>query len=201
MGGMAGMKGEQGPPGPKTGGVTYVRWGRTTCPDTEGTELVYTGRAAGGYHHGGGGNYQCVTETPENFDFGPRTCDDASYIYGAEYQISGNVPSSSLPLHNHDVPCVICYVATRNTVLMIPGQYTCPENWMREYYGWLMAERTWRTHYRSTFECVDASPETIVGGHADHDGALFYHVEPRCGSMPCPPYEEEKEMTCAVCTR
>ena len=77
---MTGDTGPQGPPGPRSGGVTYVRWGRTTCPDTEGTELVYIGRAAGGYHHGGGGNYECATETPENFDFGPGTCDDALYI-------------------------------------------------------------------------------------------------------------------------
>ena len=32
--------GEQGPPGPSSGGVTYVRWGRTTCPNTARTELV-----------------------------------------------------------------------------------------------------------------------------------------------------------------
>ena len=39
-----------------------------------------------------------------------------------------------------------------------------------------------------------------AGGHANQDGALFYHVEPRCGNLPCPSYEEQKEMTCAVCT-
>ena len=43
-------------------------------------------------------------------------------------------------------------------------------------------------------------PETVIGGQADRNGALFYHVEPRCGSS-CPLYEEQKEMTCAVCTR
>ena len=48
--GMKGDTGSQGPPGPRSGGVTYVRWGRTTCPDTEGTEAVYTGRAAGTHY-------------------------------------------------------------------------------------------------------------------------------------------------------
>ena len=109
------------------------------------------------------------------------------------------MPSSTRPLYQNDVPCVVCYVSTRETVLMVPGTYICPLNWTQEYYGWLMAARY--THHRSTFECVDASPETIVGGHANHDGALFYHVEPRCGSLPCPPYEPQKEMTCAVCSR
>ncbi|CAI8046156.1 hypothetical protein GBAR_LOCUS25510, partial [Geodia barretti] len=43
--GEKGDTGPQGPPGPSSGGVTYIRWGRTTCPNTTGTELVYSGRA------------------------------------------------------------------------------------------------------------------------------------------------------------
>ena len=198
--GEPGPPGPQGPPGPSSGGgVTYVRWGRTTCPNITGTELVYTGRAAGSYydHSGGGGNYQCVVEDPDNFDFGVGTV-TASYMYGAEYQMFGNIPSSNLPLNDHDVPCSVCYVE-RETVLMVPGKYTCPLNWVREYYGYLMAERN--SHFRSTFECVDVDTETIIDGEANLNGATFYHVEPRCGSLPCPPYEEQKEMTCAVCTR
>ena len=31
--GETGAAGPQGPPGPRSGGVTYVRWGRTTCPN------------------------------------------------------------------------------------------------------------------------------------------------------------------------
>ena len=38
--GMTGDIGPQGPPGPMTRGVTYVRWGRTTCPDIEGTDML-----------------------------------------------------------------------------------------------------------------------------------------------------------------
>ena len=198
--GETGAPGPQGPPGPSSGGVTYVRWGRTTCPDTTGTELVYTGRAGGSQHDhsGGGSNYQCVVEDPENFDFGPGTV-DASYMFGAEYEMWGDIPSVNHALDDHDVPCVVCYVSERETVLMIPGKYTCPQNWVREYYGYLMAER--HNHHRSTFECMDVDAETEISGRDSRDGALFYHVEPRCGSLPCPPYEEEKEMTCAVCTR
>ena len=198
--GVKGDLGAQGPPGPRSGGATYIRWGRTTCPNVEGTELVYRGRAAGSYysHSGGGANYQCITEEPQTFSFGPGTV-RAGYIYGAEYQMGGNVPSSSIPNNDHDVPCAVCYIAPRETVLMIPGRYTCPSGWTREYYGYLMSE--YHAHHRSTFECMDVTPETIPGGHANQNGALFYHVEPRCGSLPCPPYEEQKEITCAVCSR
>ena len=198
--GDAGATGPQGSAGPRSGGVTYVRWGRTTCPNVTGTELVYTGRAGGSYynHKGGGGNYQCVTENPDNFDFGAGT-QTLSYMYGAEYEMHGNIPLANRPLTNHDVPCVVCYIAERETVLMIPGKYTCPRKWTREYYGYLMAEH--HGHHRSTFECMDVDAETEISGVGDQNGALFYHVEPRCGSLPCPPYEQEKEMTCAVCTR
>ena len=181
MCGDPGIQGPQGAPGPTSGGITYVRWGRTTCPDTPGTELVYAGRAAASYyaHKGGGGNYQCVTEEPENFAYGPGTT-ESSYIYGVEYETSlPNLPSTSSSLNDHDVPCAVCYVATRVALLMIPGKYTCPPNWTREY----------------------EVAETVIGGQADRNGAVFYHVEPRCGSLPCPPYEEQKEMTCVLCTR
>ena len=98
-------------------------------------------------------------------------------------------------IHNQDVPCAVCHIVQRS-VLMIPGQYTCPTGWTREYYGYLMSE--YHGYHRSTYECMDVSPETITGGGADRNGALFHHVEARCGSLACPPYENTKELTCAV---
>ena len=214
--GPRGLKGESGPPGARgergadgsvppgattnSCGAVYVRWGRTTCPNITGTELVYTGRAAGSHYSnkGGGSNFQCLVEDPENFDFG-RMSARASYMYGAEYETTGNVPLSNRRLQNENVPCAICYVSSRATVLMVPGKYSCPPRWTREYYGYLMSERY--NHYRSTYECVDAEPEGVPGGGDNDNGALFYHVEPRRGSLPFPPYRAEKEITCAVCTR
>ena len=194
-----GQQGVQGPPGPKSGGVTYVRWGRTTCPNTTGTELVYRGRAAGSLwsSSGGGANYQCVTEEPENFDISPSNTTDAAFLYGVEYEMPNYVSSSS---PDNDVPCAVCYVSTRIALLTIPGKYTCPQNWTQEYYGWLMAERSHSSQQgRTTFECVDIDAESVTGEGTN--GVSFYHVEPRCGPLPCPPYEEQKKMTCVVCTR
>ena len=179
-------------------GVTYVRWGRSVCP--KGVELVYAGRAGGSHysHSGGGSNYQCLTLKPANFNFGPGTV-AASYIYGAEYEVYGNVPKDKLSLHDHDVPCAVCYVSSRTAKIMIPGTYICPSKWKTEYYGYLMAERA--NHHRSTFECMDKDAKPAYGGHVNRNGALFYFVEPRCGALPCPPYDQQKEVTCAVCTR
>ena len=137
-----------------------------------------------------------MTKQPQTLRYSSRT-DGRSILYGAEYQAN-----SGQPLHgvnDQDIPCAFCYISSRAAVFMLPGRYTCPSGWTREYYGYLMSER--HDHRRSTFECMDVSPETVPGGQSNHDAALFYHVEPRCGALQCPPYENTKEMTCAVCSK
>ena len=85
--GPQGTPGPQGPPGSRSGGVTYVRWGRTTCPDTEGTEVVYTGRAAGSHHTQSGGTNDniCLPEVPEYLPFNDDVAPKAP-LYGIEYE-------------------------------------------------------------------------------------------------------------------
>jgi hypothetical protein len=182
------------------GGVAYVRWGHTSC--SAGAETVYSGRVGGShfYHRGGGSNYQCLTLEPENEDFGPSTTGaEGSLMYGSEYEVLANNPSVDKSLSNHDVPCAVCYVSTRSAKIMIPGTYKCPSSWNEEFHGFLMSAHN--KHQRTTFECVDTDAKKALAGHANANGALFYFVEPRCGSLPCPPYEQEKELSCAVCTR
>ena len=62
--------GPQGPPGPPNGGMVYTCWGRTTCPLTSGTQLVYEGKAAGSrYNHkGGSSDILCM---PEDLNYAP----------------------------------------------------------------------------------------------------------------------------------
>ena len=46
--GLKGSRGELGVQevqGPPAGGAVYTRWGRTTCPTGQGTQLLYAGRA------------------------------------------------------------------------------------------------------------------------------------------------------------
>ena len=82
---------------------------------------------------------------------------------------------------------------------MVPAKYTCPTGRTREYYGYLMAEGS--THYRSQYTCMDIAFKPVTGSLANKEGLLFYFVEGRCGSLPCPPYDETKELSCAVCTK
>ena len=193
--GEIGLTGPQGAPG--IAGVTYVRWGRTTCPNTKGTELVYTGRAAGTFYNvqGGTNDYLCLPEQPEYNDF-TSGVQGKSPIYGAEYQTEGGpLPQPT----NQNVPCVVCNNDLRGSLLMIPARITCPTSWTLEYNGYLMTER--HTYYRRSAVCVDKDAEAIPGLGADTNGALFYHTEVVCNGIACPPYDPEKELTCAVCTK
>ena len=71
---MKGEPGAQGPPGPRSGGATYIRWGRTTCPNATETELVYAGRAAGTHYtqKGGTNNYLCHPDELQYLGLGFR---------------------------------------------------------------------------------------------------------------------------------
>ena len=80
---------------------------------------------------------------------------------------------------------------------MIPGKITCPKQWTREYYGYLMAD--YYGHHRTTFMCVDLHAQGIPGTAANYNGALLYFVEVRKGSLPRQ-YADGNEMTCVVCT-
>ena len=123
--------------------MVFTRWGHTTCPITNDTELLYKGKAAGSSHDhsGGGANYICLPDEPEFLSYIPGTSQWQSYIHGTEYEAYDN--SGPLKqLHNHNVPCAVCYVSTRVSYLMLPAKITCPEAWTTEYQGYLMAERS-----------------------------------------------------------
>ena len=197
--GAVGPQGAIGPAGPSVGGAVYTRWGKSTCPNIAGTKLVYEGiTGKSGYSNKGGGiNYQCLPKDPQYLTYYSSVSSRRGYMYGVEYEIEDSGPLKSL--HHHGVPCAVCLTYTRGTVLMIPGKYTCPSDWTREYYGYLMAER-YLHDSPSTFECIDRYAESITGSGSNTYGGIFELVESRCGNPLCPPYVDGRELTCAVCT-
>ncbi len=168
------------------------------CPDTNGTELVYSGRATGSmYNEGSGSNYLCLPDgDPEFLEVTPGNQGPRAHLYGVEYETPDHTLSSLL---ENNVPCSVCYTAERAVTLMIPGRINCPGSWTREYYGYLMAENS--SHRRSTYECLDVTPEVVPGSSADTNGALFFFTEVVCNGIDCPPYTEGHELTCVVCTK
>ena len=198
--GDPGLPGPQGAQGPPTGGAVYTRWGRTSCPSGQGTELLYSGRAGGTryQHKGGAANILCLPNDPQYSRYGSGV-DERSPLTGVEYRAASGQPFRSVD--NHNMPCAVCYTSSRVTVLMIPAKLTCPTNWTTEYTGYIMANY-YSYNGRYLYECIDQAPESVPGLDAfDFNNARFYHVETTCNSLSCPPYDAEKEVTCVVCTR
>ena len=109
--GDRGLTGPPGPPGQAGGGLTYIRWGRTTCPSTPGTQLVYKGRAAGSHyqHSGGGVNKLCLPDSPDYLSY-DATFQNGGLLYGSEYEAWQGQPFGGIDDNN--VPCAVCYTST-----------------------------------------------------------------------------------------
>ena len=88
--GPTGPQGDQRPPGPRSAGVTYIRWGKNSCPNVTGTQLVYEGRAGGSVYSnpGGGAEKLCLPVDPDYID-APQSTSATRYstLHGVEYQM------------------------------------------------------------------------------------------------------------------
>ena len=82
------------------------------------------------------------------------------------------------------------------------GSDECPVEYVAVYKGYAFSH-----HYSHTskgqYVCVDEMPEgydNALGG-SSHSQAILYPVEVECGSLPCPPYHQNREVRCAQCIK
>jgi hypothetical protein len=162
------------------------------------------GNTGGSLYSDGGGaaEYVCLPPDPtwNEFDVATKT-GGTGRMYGAEYKAGNHGrPFFGSDFQSADVPCTVCRSTARATVLMIPGRAECYSGWHQEYTGYLMSGSF---HHRdaSEFICVDSRPEKIPNSSANQNGKLMYFVEGHCGSLPCPPYHQGRELACVVCTK
>ena len=195
--GFSGQKGSKGDAG--SGGVTYVRWGRTVCP--QGTNIVYTGVAAGTKWdvRGGTSDTLCLAGNPQ-YKSGDGSSSNAAKLSGVLNEVRG----ASAPLNNrYDtyLPCVLCHTTTKSTSFMLPGRYTCPSGWNMEYSGYIMTEHTGssRGGRRDTI-CVDQYAEA-AGTRSSAYAAQLFLMQVTCTGLDCPPFNSQKPLTCAVCSK
>ncbi|KAK3093710.1 hypothetical protein FSP39_019121 [Pinctada imbricata] len=177
----------------RKGGAVYVRWGRKQCPGND-TELVYSGFIGGtNYNIYGGSNPQCMVPNPV---LSNRTDHVYNHIYGAEFDHDFFGAGTG----TNDLPCVVCRHKEYNSIVTLPGTNVCYTGWKLQYQGYLLGGFP---SYKGVtdFTCFDANPEYILGGSANDNGALFYMIAAQCGSLECPPYENGKIITCAVCAK
>ncbi|XP_036366827.1 uncharacterized protein LOC118767026 [Octopus sinensis] len=156
-------------------------------------------------HTGGGSNLLCLPNDPiwANYTTGDEK---GGYIYGSEYQIGIYLTNKifsfakAKSLEDHNVPCAVCLTRQPAVVMMLPARTKCYAGWRAEYSGYLMAN--YYLHKgRQEYVCVDYAPEADPAGYRNENGALLYFVEAVCGSLPCPPYVNGRELTCVVCSK
>ena len=151
-------------------------------------------------HQGGGVNYLCLPHNPK-YDRYKDDNQESGYVFGTEYDVSFY---SGYPfrrnLHDHEAPCVVCFVKSSGSMLMMPARNDCPFGWTEEYHGYLMTAYYDHPNQKD-FVCVDKDPEYVPGTNANKNGALLFFVEGFCGSLPCLPYVQHRELTCAACTK
>lgn len=86
--------------------------------------MIVLGQAGGNHplHKGGGSNYLCLPNDPENGQFQPH---DNHVLFGVEYQTFYNSKPHgwSNSLGNKELPCAVCHRKKKSSVLMIPGNF------------------------------------------------------------------------------
>ncbi|XP_052790161.1 short-chain collagen C4-like [Mya arenaria] len=187
-------------------GNVYIRWGRTTCP-TNGTDLVYTGYAAGNlYTENGAADNLCLTSEPIWGAYDDTAQSYSAKVYGTEYEFdlytNGGAQFFGKNLQDHDAPCAVCHTSRRATV-MIPGRNQCYPGWTKEYSGYLVSTLSGYPGFLSpsNYACMDSDAEFESADYESKNGKLMYLVEAICGSLRCPPYVNYRELTCVVCSK
>ena len=195
--GVKGNTGGKGQKGDINSGSTYIRWGRDDCP--YGAVALFSGRAAGTKYilKGGTSDYLCLPDRPR---YGSSYIEAASPLFGVEYE---RWPTSSPRQYYDNMPCVVCYIATRSAMFVQEASYLCPSGWSREYYGYMMSEIAYSDRQHKSTICVDVNAEVVPGSGTSTGPSLTYLMSVECtnSELPCPPYVDGRILSCAVCTK
>ncbi|OWF55151.1 hypothetical protein KP79_PYT14523 [Mizuhopecten yessoensis] len=120
-----------------------------------------------------------------------------AYMYGAEYE---DALLFNMPNQDEDVPCAVCRSSFHSTSIMIPGRAQCYPDWVKAYRGVLSAGSV-GSPSPTPYACVDENPQALTGGGiTNSEGRLLYQVRTVCGSLQCPPFENDKVLSC-VCLK
>ena len=148
---------------------------------------------AGHYYsdNSGGAEFLCLPHDVQWAQHGNSFTSDG-HLYGTEIEMHTGTGQN-----NQDAPCCLCKT-NRSTSVMIPARTTCFPGWTLEYTGYLAAGQ--RTSSLTNYVCLDAHPEPIDGGGKSNDESVIHNVQAQCGSLPCPPYADSRQLACVVCS-
>ncbi|GFT54809.1 uncharacterized protein NPIL_278681 [Nephila pilipes] len=155
-----------------TGTGTYIRWGAKECPSSPMIFKLDTGHMAATNNRGV--KYGLL-------DDHPFTDHNARYFFGK------------------GVPCALCHLTNRTLVHVFPAENECPEEWIYEYSGYLMAG----SNLPGTHICMNDAPQAYdenVEEQQTHSLSLV-HISENNEGLPKPPYEKRAAIKCIVCSK
>ena len=172
--------------------VSYTRWGNSSCPF--GANTVYKGVAAGGDRdfHGSSVNMLCLPPNPMRYS---NNAKGIEYAVGVEYKANGALDHAD----SRNIPCAMCEVTGKSTIMMIPSHYVCPNGWRLEYNGYIMVGNDVEEG-GSMYDCIDISLEQIPGTGSDQGWHQLWpvYVGSSADSLP---RDNSYAMTCAICSK
>lgn len=107
------------------------------------------------------------------------------------------------PMSDKTFACAHCKLTSRASVLVKMAAKSCPDNWVKEYEGYVMAPG--KSSEKGEFICIDKDMQepngsVSFGNSIDSQWQQVREVTAICGALPCGPYEESKIIPCVVCT-
>lgn len=195
---------------PNIGGAYYIHWGRSDCssPNAE-TSLSGVAAASVTSQNGGSSNFLCSPLNPEQADpknyfenFKPTKYDLARNLLLSPIKYKG-IMDRFKPMFNKNFACANCRIGNRTATLVKMAATSCPDKWVKEYEGYVMAPGTFSTKF-GEYICVDQSMKEPNGNIA-FGGALeavqeILEVSVSCGALSCERYKKSKPIPCVVCT-
>ena len=152
---------------------------------------------------GSGVDTLCLPEEPiwGNYHDGDEgKVSPRAFIYGTEIDTNDDAGIFPYNVNEQDIPCAVCKTSMSVNV-MIPARNVCYPGWTEEYRGYIMAGSIAVQHTGTNHICVDWEPDFVPHGGSNDNEHIVYIVEGRCGSLPCPPYVQGRELTCVVCSQ
>jgi len=181
-------------------GSTFTRWGKNDCPHLD--DFVYRGYIAGKMYNdpGSATDTLCLPTDPTWDKFSNTHEGFRAQVYGTELDSWASAHIFDKDVINEDMPCVVCR-SQLPTSIMIPGRTNCYQGWTQQYRGYLVSNiaGAGRASYESI--CIDRDPDFLPHSQADDNQHVLYLMEAKCGSLPCPPYVDNRELACVVCSK
>lgn len=188
-----------------TGSGMYVHWGSRKCPQSPMVHQLSTGYISATTNRGTGGSsdYICLPDENEKEDNQPKFgLDSSPIISGARYGMMDENPFSDSAVRYYfakGMPCATCHLTNRTLIHVSPAEEQCPEGWIYEYSGFLMAG----SNLPGRHMCIDENPEAFdeLSDEQQSHSTSIVHISDNDGGLKKPPYEKKAAIQCIVCSK